>query len=456
MSISHPKTIAVLGAGITGLTAAFRLSQRGHRVQVFEASGRVGGAIRTEQDGPWLVECGPNSLLAGDPAVAALIAELGLAPERLSAAPAARHRYIVRAGTPLPVPLSPPALLRSPLLSMRGKLGLLRDLFLRPRVRHADLSLADFIAAHVGREAVDYLLNPVVTGIYAGDPSRLSTRHAFPALWELERNHGSLLRGQRAAARQRKSGPAAGILSFRRGLQALPDALAARLPAGSLLLHARAEALVPTAGQRWNVIWSDHAGTHTGGCDAVVAALPAPALAGLRFGTLGERPLASLDGIPHPPVASLFLGYRRADVAHPLDGFGLLVPEVERRALLGVLFSSTLFPDRAPADHVALTVLVGGTRQPELAQLPAAQLVAAVAPDLQALLGVRGAPVFQRHTFWPRAIPQYNLGHGSHLETMAAAERTYRGFYLGGQARDGISLPACLGAGERLARQISD
>jgi oxygen-dependent protoporphyrinogen oxidase len=451
-----PKTIAVLGAGITGLTAAHRLARRGHRVQVFEAAPRVGGAIRTHRDGDWLVESGPNSLLAGDAAVNALFAELGLGRELVPAAPAARHRYIVRGGRPLPVPLSPPALLRSPLLSLRGKLGLLGDLLARPRVRHADLSLADFVAAHFGREAVDYVLNPVVTGIFAGDPTRLSTRHAFPKLWELERDHGSILRGQRAAAKARPAGAAAGIVSFRHGLQVLPDALAAQLPAGSLSLQARVEALVPTAGQRWNVIWTDPAGTHTTSCDAVLAALPASALAALRFGTLGERPLAALDGIPHPPVASLFLGFPRAAVAHPLDGFGLLVPEVERRALLGVLFSSTLFPGRAPADHVALTVLVGGTRQPELAALAPDALLATLMPDLQALLGVRGTPVFRHHTLWPRAIPQYNLGHGSHLETIAAAERAHRGLHLGGQVRDGISLPACLAAGERLARAIAD
>ena len=175
----------------------------------------------------------------------------------------------------------------------------------------------------------------------------------------------------------------------------------------------------------------------------------------MRFGALGERPLASLDSIEHPPVSSIFLGYRREQVAHPLDGFGVLMPEVERRSVLGVLFSSSLFSNRAPAGHIALTVIVGGTRQPEIARLPSDEILTRITPDLRQLLGVSGAPVFCRHTFWPRAIPQYNLGHETHLETIAAAERAHPGLFIGGQARDGISLPACVAAGEKLAARVS-
>jgi len=298
---------------------------------------------------------------------------------------------------------------------------------------------------------VDYALNPFVSGVYAGDPKKLSARYAFPKLWELEKTHGSLLRGQRAVAKARRARGEAkpAILSFVQGLQTLPAALAARLPSGVLALNARLEGLVP--GTRWNVIWHDGQAAHTESFDAVIAALPAPALASLRFGPLAERPLAGLDAIEHPPVASLFLGFRREQVAHPLDGFGLLVPAVEQRSILGVLFSSSLFPGRAPAGHVALTVMVGGARQPEIAGLSPERLLARVRGDLSELLGITGEPVFQRHTFWPRAIPQYNLGYEHHLGTMAACERANPGLLIGGQARDGIALPACVAAGETLA-----
>lgn len=269
---------------------------------------------------------------------------------------------------------------------------------------------------------------------------------------EMEQTHGSLLRAQAATvkARRARGEPAEiGLTSFRRGLQSLPDALAARLPADSLSTEAKVEALLP--GKPWSIVWRQGSATHNESFDGVIVALPAPALAQLRFGPLAERPLASLDAIEHPPVASLFLGYRREQVTHPLDGFGVLVPEMERHSLLGVIFSSSLFAGRAPDGHVGLTVMVGGTRQPAIARLPADRLLATIAPDLQALLGVSGDPVFQRHAFWPRAIPQYNLGYEVHLETMAAAERAFPGLFIGGQARDGIALPACLLAGEKLA-----
>jgi oxygen-dependent protoporphyrinogen oxidase len=201
-------------------------------------------------------------------------------------------------------------------------------------------------------------------------------------------------------------------------------------------------------------VWRDGTATRNESFDAIVAALPASALAQLRFGPLGERPLVSLDNIEHPPVASLFLGYRREQVSHPLDGFGVLVPEIEKRSILGVLFSSSLFPHRAPAGHVALTVMIGGSRQPELARQSPEKLLATVQPDLQQLLGVTGAPVFQRLNQWPRAIPQYNLGYEAFLESMAATERAHRGLFIGGQARDGIAVPACIAAGEKLAARV--
>jgi oxygen-dependent protoporphyrinogen oxidase len=453
------KSIAVLGAGATGLAAAHRLAQCGHRVRLFEATDRVGGSVRTERVDGWLIEGGPNSMLSSDPALGELINEVGLGGERIEANSAAKNRYIVRRGRPVAAPLSPPSFLGTPLFSAGAKIRLFGDLFSRRRVRPSDISLEEFIASHFGQELVDYGLNPFVGGVYAGNPKKLSARYSFPQLWEIEQQHGSIIRGQIAAAKAKKASGKprvkGGIISFRNGLVALPEALAARLPQGTLQRNAQIEALVP--GKPWSIVWRDAAdggATHTEHFDAVVAALPAPALAQLRFGTLGERPLAALDGIEHPPVASLFLGYRREQVRHPLDGFGVLAPEIERRSVLGILFSSSLFPQRAPYGHVALTVMVGGARQPEIARLDADKLLVAVDRDLRELLGVSGEPVFQRHTFWPRAIPQYNLGYGRYLDAMAAVENAHPGFFLGGQARDGIALPACLAAGEKLAQRV--
>lgn len=449
------RSIAVLGAGVTGLTAAHRLAQLGHGVRVFEHTDRIGGAVRTERVDGWLVESGPNSILSGEPAVDSLITELGLAAGQVAAAPSSKTRYIVRRGRLVPAPLSPSAFLSSPLFSLPAKFAIAAELLHRPRARTSDLGLADFVRSHFGSAFVDGVLDPFVAGVYAGNPQKLSARHAFPRLWELEQKHGSLLRAQAALAKARRARgqPSPSIFSFHAGLQTLTDTLAARLPPGAIALNTTIEAILPA--EKWSVVWHDASGTHTQAFDAIVVALPAPALAQLRIGALGERPLAALTAMEHPPVASLFLGFRREQVAHPLDGFGALVPSIEQRSLLGLLFSSTLFPERAPEGHVALTVFVGGTRQPALASLPVDQLLAALRPDLTELLGVSGEPHFVRHTFWPRAIPQYNLGHEQFLSSMTAAERMHPRLFIGGQARDGISLPACIAAGEKLAARAA-
>jgi protoporphyrinogen/coproporphyrinogen III oxidase len=443
--------IAIVGGGVTGLTAAWHLHGQGHRVTVFEQSDRTGGAVSTTLQDGWLVENGPNSLLES-PQFDALVAGLGLTANRQYAAPAAKNRYLVRGGRLVPVPMAPQKLLTTPLFSLRTKLRLFAEPFTRARVRPADASLAAVVRDHFGQEIVDYAINPLVAGIYAGDPETLSTRHAFPKLWEIEQTHGSLIRGQIAAMKARRARgekAAARIVSFAGGLQTLPLALAAAIPAGALRTRTTVVSLSP--GRTWKLVSRRDGLATTAEFDAVVLAVPAPALAQLTLGSAGDRPLAPLAQIDYPPVASLFLGFRREQVAHPLDGFGALVPAVEHRSVLGVLFSSTLFPDRAPEGLVALTVYVGGTRQPELAALAPEALRLPVLSDLRDLLGVRGDPVFSRTTLWPHAIPQYNLGYERFLDLMTRAEREHAGLFIGGHVRDGISLANCIAAGGRLA-----
>lgn len=449
---ASPKSIAVLGAGITGLTAAHRLAREGHHVKVYECTGRIGGSVGSESVDGWLIEQGPNTVLESGTAMPNLIKELGLADRRIVANAAAKKRFIVRHGQPMATPSSPGSFFSSQLFSFGAKYRIIRELFCRPRQRPADVSLEEVVRSHFGQELVDYGLNPFVSGVYAGDPAKLSAKHAFPAVWKGEREQGSIIRGMLAAAKERKARgePRSSMVSFHGGLQTLIDALGASLPAGSITLNARVESLLPT-NQRWSVVWKAGETVHSEEFDLILSALPAAALGALRFGSLGERPLASLEKVVQPPVASLFLGYRRDQVAHPLDGFGALIPAIENFSMLGVLFSSTLFPGRAPDGHVALTVMVGGSRQPEVAMLSAPQLLQRVQPELHRLFGVTGEPVFLRHRLWPRAIPQYNLGYERQFEAMSACEAAHPGFFIGGQARDGIAVSACIAAGEKLA-----
>ncbi|PTY07540.1 protoporphyrinogen oxidase [Opitutaceae bacterium EW11] len=453
-SPSSSLPVAVIGGGATGLAAAFRLARSGRKVRLFEAGTRVGGAVGTERQEGWLIEAGPNSFLENAREIVDLLRELGLENERVAASPTAKKRFIVRNGQLCAVPMSPPALFGTPLFSFGSKLRLLTEAFSRPRRRTSDVSLADFVRDHFGQEIVDYALNPFVSGIYAGDPKKLSARHSFPKLWEAEQKKGSLIRGQIAQAKERKAAghPKSQVISFRDGLQTLTDTLQSRLPAGSIELGARIETLMP--GSPWQVVWSRSGETHTEQFSRVVLATPARSLAQLAFGSLGERPLATLQSIEYPPVASLFLGFRREHIVHPLDGFGALVPAIEQFHMLGVLFSSSLFPNRAPEGHVALTVMVGGSFQPEIAGRSLDEITEAVLPELDRLLGVKGAPEFRRLHFWPHAIPQYQLGYERHLETMNSAERRFPGLHIAGHIRDGIALPACIVSGLNTADRI--
>ena len=456
MSSASP-TIAIIGAGLTGLTAAYRLSQRGYAVEVLEQSPQTGGAIRTLRENGYVIEGGPNSLQLGASEVRQLIKDLGLEADLQIANAVAKKRFIVRGGKFVPVPMSPLSFFRTPLFSFRTKCAIFSEMLSRARVRPTDVSLAELVRSHFTQELVDYALNPLIAGIYAGDPEKLSARHAFPALWEAERSHGSLLRGMLANAKAKKArgeSGAAPIVSFTGGLQTLTNTLAAKLPAGAIHLNASLESIQPGRPHRLN--WQQLGAAHTAEFDLVLLALPATSLAQLSFGPAAARPLALLSEITQPPVSSLFLGYRREQVGHALDGFGGLVPAVEHRSMLGILFSSTLFPDRAPAGHIGLTVFAGGLRQPDIAQLTTDELLARIGLDLRELMGITTPPQFVKHTYWPRAIPQYSLGYERYLTALDQIEAAHAGLFIGGNVRDGISLQDCLKSGEKIAKKAID
>ena len=450
VSIPPRPRVAVLGAGLTGLTAAWHLQRGGFAPVVIERSGRVGGAIGALRHDGWLHELGPNSLLESSPAVTDFIDQLGLGSRKLYAEPTAK-RYICRGGRLVAMPASPLGFAGTRLFSWRTKLGLLGEPW-RPRgAGDREESVADFVVRRLGREFLDYAINPFVGGVYAGDPARLSLRHAFPKLHALEREHGSLLRGA-LARRNARGGPKGRIFSFPDGLEELPRTLAAEL--GDALWVDTHVRRIARRAAGWN-LELEYAGVRrTEPVAAVLCALPADALATLRIEGVDAGALRSLRRIEHPPVVSVFTGYRRADVRHALDGFGVLVPEVERRDILGSLFSSTLFPQRAPAGHVALTTFVGGTRNPGLTQGDDAEILRLVQAELAALVGVQAAPVFVHVQRWPRAIPQYTLGYQGFRDAIAAVEASAPGIFVGGNSRDGISLANCIESGRRLATAV--
>jgi oxygen-dependent protoporphyrinogen oxidase len=445
--MSPARKVVVIGAGLTGLSAAVNLRARGAEVTVLESSSQPGGPVRSEHDGGFLVEHGPNSMMIPDTEVADFLRSLGLETDIVE--PQAKKRFLVRKGRPLALPLGPAGAFTTPLFTLAGKLRVLGEPFVS-RGATDDESLASFVSRRLGPEALAYAVEPFVAGIYAGDPEKLSARWAFPKLWNLEREHGSLIRG---GLRKRRGGSAPKMISFRNGMGELPQRVAEKL-GSDLHCGVRVEN-IERSGNEWLVEWSRAGTTHRETTDAVVSTIPAFNVPDLPWPRDLASSLEFLREIVYPPVTVAALGFRRADVTHPLDGFGMLVPSAEKRRILGAIFSSSLFPGRAPRDHVLLTVFVGGERQPRLAQLGDDALEQDILSDLHDLLGVRGAPVFRRVVRWPRAIPQYNTGYGEFLDRMEKAERDWPGLHLAGNYRGGIAAGQCIQNGLRLAEQLS-
>jgi len=450
---SHMKSVAIIGAGITGLTAAFYLKRAGVPVAVYEAGGRAGGVIQSVRQNGFLAEYGPNTILETSPKIGQLIRDAGLESRKLAPDPHAEARYVVRYGRPIAMPGSPPGFFTTPLFTARAKLAVLREPFLKPRRDGVEESIAQFVVRRFNQEFLDHAIDALVAGIYAGDPHKLSLPHAFPKLKALEDNYGSMIKGQIFGARDRKkSGEVAKDrapkFSFDEGLQVLTDTLAAQL-GDSLKLNTPVTALARTT-TGWRVTAAGGAAEY----GAVIYCGTAYRLAELKIenGTpLDPSPFAEIS---YPPVASVVLGFRREDVAHPCGGFGMLIPKIEGFKILGTIFSSALFPDRAPAGHLALTSYIGGARYPELALLPPEQIVELTLADLRRLLGVKGNPVFTHTKTWPKAIPQYNVGYGKYRQLLSDLETAAPGLFFAGCYRDGVSLGDSIVSGVNIAERV--
>jgi oxygen-dependent protoporphyrinogen oxidase len=456
------RPVVVVGGGIGGLTFATRLHDAGVPVRLLESSGRFGGVITSGRDGGWLFEYGPNTVMTSDPAVFSVLKAAGLEAEALVAGTTGARRFIVFRGRLALLPASPAAFLKSPIFSARAKLNLLGEPF-RRRGTNPDESIADFVRRRLGVEFLDYAVGPFVSGVYAGDPERLSVRWAVRKVHALEVDHGSLIRGALAQRKRRggavATGPAGGLLSFPGGLATLPARLAERL--GDAAVSGRRVTGLERSGAGWRVRAEHRAnGPSTFDASSVVLALGAAAAARLVDPLeppgrgAGDR-AAALAALPTAGVLVTSLGFRRADVGHPLDGFGFLVPRVEGVRLLGTLFPSSLFPGRAPDGHVALTAISGGATDPGLFDRDDAAHEAALLDALAPLLDLRGGPVYRKTVRWPAAIPQYDVGHGRFLELADALEARHPGLHLLGNWRGGVSVPDRMARASELAARWS-
>jgi len=437
--------IAIIGSGITALARAWQLKQRGQDCVVLETSDQIGGAMQSHREGNYLAEEGPNSIQVNSAEVDAFLKSVpGFDDRVVVASDEAKKRFILKNDQPHAVPMGPFSALTTPLWSFGGKLRVLKEPFIKAIAPEIEESAADFVRRRLGDELYRYAINPLIGGIYAGDPEQLSLRYAFPKLYALEQNHGGMIRGaiakMRAARRSDAPKVDKRIISFKDGLAELPQLLATAL--GDSVHTGVSISSIRRTSKDWQIEWNGT--THR--YDEVVLTTPAHALDKLPLDASIQKMLVPLKAIDYPPVSVLSLAFKRTDVAHPLDGFGVLVPECEKRKILGTLFPSSLFSGRAPVDEVLLTVFVGGERQPECALAETNTLLETVLPELKQLLGVSGQPTFVHHKHWPRAIPQYKLGYGALLAQMDEVEANFHGLKLAGNYRDGISLSYCIEA----------
>jgi len=441
----------VVGGGISGLACAYALRNKGIDTILLEVSSRAGGVIRSEARDGFLFECGPQSF-SSTPILLKLIHELGLDHQLVQAPPRA-PRYVLINGKLRPVPLSPQALLASSLLSLSTKWSILREPFGSTRPPGADESVADFVRRKFTPELLDRLAGPFVSGIYAGDPETLSFRAAFPQLHAAEKSAGSLLRGMMRAAKARKEPRHRPLLlSFHDGNEILVRALADRL-GPSLHYDVEVREILHTGADSFRVAAQSPGGALEFEGSRVVLATPTFVSSLLLKNSL-PRCEQSLNEICYAPVAVVSLGYRRSDVGHSLEGFGFLVPRSAELRSLGTVWNSSLFPGRAPQNHVLLTSFVGGATDPAAIELSPGDLAALVHRELSAVLDFRQHPAITNVTIYRRAIPQYNLGHTHRLTAIESARAASRGIWLSGNYFCGPAIGSCIESALSVAEEV--
>lgn len=456
--------VLIIGGGITGLVTAHRLleAQPDLDVKLLEASPRFGGPMGTEVVDGFVFERGPNGFLDNVPQTLELARALGLGDRLLGSASTAKNRYLLKKGRLHALPTNPLKFLASPLLSAGGKLRALWEPFKSRGRPDIEDSVASFGRRRLGIEATSTFLDPMVTGIYAGDVERLSLEAAFPRLAALERDHGSLVRGMVAKARARRrtakssgsagSGPGGGTLySFKSGLEELVQALVLRL-GDRTQLESAVEVVRPKAGKKeaYEVVLRDQTVLES---QVVVVALPAPRAANL-FSSSNHDLANALGDIPYAPVAVVCMGYKRSDVVNPLDGFGFLIPRDQGLRSLGAIWVSSIFPPHAPPKTVSLRVLVGGARDPEVVGRPAERLMELVLGEMGPLLGLQGEPIARRVYRYTQGIPQYNVGHSKRLRRIDSWLRRSPGLFLTGNAYRGVGINDCAREAERVASDV--
>ena len=429
--------IGIIGAGIKGLTTAYKQELLGNEVFLFEQSDRVGGALVSKQhDSGYLTEDGAHTLLLNSSELERFIHSFdSLKSSFIESNPLTKNRFILKNNNLYPIQPTPTSVLTSKLLPIKSRLKIISEIFKKPKIRDTDLSLKDFFIEHFGEAFTDYLINPFIAGTYAGQPKYLSTENTFPSLLNYERQYGSILKG----LIRNKSSFKNKIISFQSGLSELPIAIAAKLKNKPILESQILD--ISKENNGWKMcIKSKELISSDWYFDELYCTLPAFKISQLPFADCIKKDCPKFESIDHPPVSVLSVGYHKSEIQHPLNGFGYLIPEVENKKHLGGLFTSKIFPNRAPENHELLTFFIGGSRSPESASSDTDKLIYELAPSLSKILGINSKPRFIYQRFWGQSIPQYNLGHSQFLNRITDFEKKYENFFFVGNYKQGISL----------------
>ncbi len=466
------KRIIIIGGGITGLSAAYRLSELGKDqnhsfdVTLIEARDRLGGVIHTIKQDGFLIDSGPDNFVTAKPWALALAKRLGLESELISTNEAYRRALVVRRGKLLPIPegfllLAPTKFLpmaASRLFSFPGKLRMAMEVFLPARKVNEDESLASFVRRRFGQEALDRVVQPLVSGIYTADPNKLSLRATMPRFLDLETKYGSVIKGMRQQAKQHKtsgSGARYGMfVTFRHGMHTLISALADRLSHVDFLLNRRVVRVGKKAGTQKIPCWEVELEDGTA-MEAEGVIITGPSKHSARLLTGVDTQLAEqLAAVQYASSAVVHLAYRREHIVHPLDAFGLVVPVVEGRNIIASSFSSVKYEGRAPQGYVLLRAFMGGALHPAIMQHDDDGLIRAARSDLDDLLGISTPPHLAVVHRWHESMAQYDVGH---LESVAAMRKRiagHKGLQLGGNGFEGVGVPDCVNAGQRAAEAL--
>lgn len=470
---SSVKRVAVVGAGVSGLAAAYKLKSHGFDVTVLEAEGRAGGKLRSVSYNGLIWDEGANTMTESEIEVQTLLDNLGLR-EKQQFPISQNKRYVARNGLPVLIPTNPIELIMSNLLSTKSKFQLLLEPYLWKKKRvsddHTQESVGGFFQRHFGKEVVDYLIDPFVAGTSAGDPGSLSMPHSFPEVWNIEKRYGSVIAGaiqSKLPSRKDKSRETKGSVekgkrrrgsfSFQGGMQTLTDTLCKQLGNHELKLNSKVLSLSYShGGNSKSDSWSVSCVANDDKLvDAVILTAPLCSIKEMKITKRGTIfPLDFLPEVTYMPLSVLITSFKKENVQRPLEGFGVLVPSKEQEnglKTLGTLFSSMMFPDRAPSDQYLYTTFVGGSRNKELAKASTNELKQIVTSDIRQLLGAEGEPTFVNHYYWSKAFPLYGHNYDSVIEAIEKMEKNLPGLFYAGNHRGGLSVGKAIASGCKAA-----